>query len=134
LFSGIGKIQAMFVRIYKTLLSWIAIPAIMLLYYNYMANWHYHQLDNGLIIKHAHPYQPAADNSIPFQGHKHTDLELTVLASFSNILAVVVFLLVLLHVSGHVRVVSSLPLPVFIRSPHLVHVALRAPPTPSLHQ
>lgn len=71
-------------RPWKHIWVYIAIPAIMLLYYNKSANWHYHLTKEGFLIEHAHPYTPA-NNGKPFQEHEHTDAELIFFAQIMHL-------------------------------------------------
>jgi hypothetical protein len=49
--------------------------AMMLFSYNNAANWHFHKLGDGTIVKHAHPYQKGTNPDTPFQKHQHSGKE-----------------------------------------------------------
>lgn len=52
------------------------LPLVFWLYFNRMANWHFHQLPNGIIVEHAHPYAKSTESQgSPFASHQHTDFE-----------------------------------------------------------
>jgi hypothetical protein len=45
-----------------------------------MANWHFHELPNGMIIEHAHPYAKVPfSSSTPSENHQHSDREFLLL-------------------------------------------------------
>ena len=69
--------------------------AVMLLHYNKVANWHYHQLENGLVIEHAHPFKASSENGKPFEKHQHTELELIILADLFNAIAWIILAMAL---------------------------------------
>jgi hypothetical protein len=53
---------------------------------------HTHQLADGTIIEHAHPYDRAHDTN-PFKSHHHTRTELVFLDSFKVLFPILFFLL-----------------------------------------
>jgi uncharacterized iron-regulated membrane protein len=120
LFRFIGK--------YILLLS---VPAVLLLFYNQAANWHYHILNDGTAIKHAHPYNSDAQGKTPFQNHQHSHLELLVLSQLSNILAVLVILLLVAGILQHFnRQQKALTEFVWLKPAFLLTLTDRGPPTP----
>jgi len=80
--------------IYRRALIGLVIPAMMALYYNQAANWHYHILPNGLVVEHAHPFKKNHFPGTPFQQHHHTDLELSLLSLLYDISALTLLVLV----------------------------------------
>ena len=70
-------------KIQKNLIL-VALPAIMWLYYNQAANWHYHITSHGIYIEHAHPFQKNTSAGSQFPNHTHTDLEYSILAQISQ--------------------------------------------------
>lgn len=64
----------------RQLLVLLSLPFVMWLYHNQMVNWHYHQMDNGAVIKHAHPYASSRIPGQPYQNHQHTTAEFFMLA------------------------------------------------------
>lgn len=73
---------------HKTIFALLLLPAIMWLVFNSTANWHYHSLPGGVVVKHSHPYQqnniPEDKVPLPFQGHDHTSLEYLIIDQFSK--------------------------------------------------
>jgi hypothetical protein len=107
----------------------LSIPAVLMLFYNQSANWHYHILKNGTVVKHAHPYSNDSQGNAPFQKHQHTDLELIVLSQFSNLLAVFVILLTLAGMMLHFyRQHFTLPAFVRLKPDFLFALTFRGPP------
>ncbi len=66
------------------------------LFHNSNANWHYHQLPNGQLVKHAHPFQSQAENNperetgFPFENHHHSEKEIFFLGTISDFHTIVV--------------------------------------------
>ncbi len=63
----------------------ITLPQVLWLFYNQAANWHFHRLENGCVMQHAHPYQKSGWGNTPFQDHKHTPIECSILSTISQI-------------------------------------------------
>jgi hypothetical protein len=64
----------------KKLLSFTLILSTLALFFNNAVNWHYHQLPNGIVIEHAHPYQKSsAESGYPLESHQHSDIEYLIL-------------------------------------------------------
>lgn len=59
-------------------------PAICWLFLNNAVNRHFHQLQSGHVITHAHPYHKENTDKSPFQSHHHSDFELLILDLISN--------------------------------------------------
>jgi len=99
------------------------------LFYNQAANWHFHVLENGTMIEHAHPFEDDSRSQTPFQNHNHTAMEYNFLAQFSNLLVLLVVALVLLLIISR-GVISYFPSYsfFFIQTPDLSGRLLRAPP------
>jgi len=70
------------------------LPLVMWLFFNQVAFWHYHILDNGMVVQHAHPFKNNPIHGTPYQNHQHSDFEYTILAQISNIVSLLVFLMV----------------------------------------
>lgn len=106
------------------------IPLIMLLFHNQLSNWHYHMLGNGMLVKHAHPYNKAENPGSPLSNHTHTDFEFLLLSQLSTISLIVVFLLFALFFAGTHSgrlIISRYPFP-FLKQCYLSLHFLRAPP------
>jgi hypothetical protein len=84
------------IRIISKALLLALIPLTMLLFHNQLSNWHYHVLGNGIMVKHAHPYNKAENPGTPFSSHKHTDFEFFILGQLSALSLLLVFLLLTL--------------------------------------
>lgn len=64
----------------KRLLSFVLIIFTLALFFNNAVNWHYHQLPNGIVVEHAHPYgKSSSASSSPFENHHHSDFEYLIL-------------------------------------------------------
>lgn len=70
------------------------IPAVMWLYFNQAAFWHFHILENGIVVEHAHPFKNNPIPGTPYQSHHHTDFEYSILAQLSQILGIIMFLII----------------------------------------
>ena len=64
--------------------------AMMLFSYNNTTNWHFHKLENGSIVKHAHPYQKGTNPDSPFQKHQHSGKELFFLQFLSQFITLAI--------------------------------------------
>ncbi len=117
-------------RPWHNILTIITILAISLLYYNISANWHYHQSDNGIAIKHAHPFNTSNDGTTPFQDHKHSDSELLVLAQIMHSMALLSVVLILLGLILEKKK-EWVPSPIsqLIQEKHLGPDLIRGPPS-----
>jgi len=97
-----------------TLWIYIAIPAIMLLYYNQSANWHYHITEKGIVVEHAHPFTNNNIPDTPFQDHEHSDFQYLVLAQVVHAFGLVVIILFLFSALFYKKNQAvPLPAPVF---------------------
>lgn len=106
------------------------IPLVMLLFHNQLANWHYHVLSNGMLVKHAHPYNKAENPGSPLSNHNHTDFEFFLLGQLTAISLIIAFLLFALFFAGAGNgrlLVGKYPFP-FLRQYYLSLHFLRAPP------
>lgn len=108
----------------------LSLPAIMWLYYNQVANWHYHILGNGIVVEHAHPFSNKTASGTPFQQHNHSELEYFFLAQLSNILTLVVVVLGIAAFTVNImpRPVKR-PVLVSLVSPYPCWKPLRGPPS-----
>lgn len=99
------------------------------LFYNQAANWHFHLLENGTMIEHAHPFNDTKRPETPFQDHTHTDLEYIFLAQLFNLLVSLVFVLCLLLIisNGFINWLFHYSL-ILIQAPDMSGRLLRAPP------
>ena len=62
------------------------VPLLVFIFVNQSVNTHYHKLDDGLVISHAHPYAKSNDLAdTPFQQHKHTKAQFFLLAQVSSV-------------------------------------------------
>ncbi len=67
----------------------------MWLFFNQLANWHYHILPNGVIVEHAHPFTNNQAPGTPYQNHNHTDFEYTILGLISSITGLIILAFIL---------------------------------------
>lgn len=115
-------------RLYR-ILSLLALPLVMGLFFNQAANWHLHRLDNGTVIEHAHPFERSCNNNSPFQDHHHSGQEFIFLGMISNALTLLLVAFVVaaaLFIVGEKvtdRYVSR-----FATAPDFSANLLRAPP------
>ncbi len=106
------------------------IPVIMLLFNNQISNWHYHLLSNGMLVKHAHPYNKSEKPTAPFSNHHHSDFEFFVLGQLSALSLILSFLLfaLLIHASlNQAMLFERYRLP-YLQQQYLSLKFLRAPP------
>jgi hypothetical protein len=116
-------------RIIASAATLVMIPLIMLLFHNELSNWHYHTLSNGLLVKHAHPYDKSEKPNSPIGGHQHSNFEILMLAQLSVIPMVLLTFFLSLHKfykSG--KQVFSWHSPIFNDQQLLNLCFLRAPP------
>jgi len=67
----------------KALVGFILIPAVLLLFQNHFINRHTHNLPNGEIVEHSHPFKKSNSNGSP-ASHDHDTLELIFFAQLSD--------------------------------------------------
>ena len=79
----------------RKILVILTVPAVMWLFFNQLANWHYHVLPNGIVIEHAHPFTNNQVPGAPYQNHNHTDFEYTVLGLISSITGLIILTFIL---------------------------------------
>ena len=114
----------------KGFFSVLLIFSTLALFWNNAVNWHYHQLPNGIVVEHAHPYNKSDSGAdSPYQNHRHSDLEYLILDLVYNTASTIVLAVLLVEVMTELkpRKILLRPLPVissvFYRLP-----LLRAPP------
>ncbi len=108
---------------------YVALPAVILLYYNQSANWHYHITSEGIVVEHAHPFANNMIPGTPYQDHEHSDFEYLVLAQVMQTTGFVVMILFLLAalLSG-IRKTTPLPLPLALAGHDPSPNPVRGPP------
>lgn len=77
-------------KITKTFFIWLSLAAVVISISNKVLNTHLHQLSDGTVVQHAHPYQKSNDTK-PFQSHTHSASELIFLHFHFNALFVFLF-------------------------------------------
>jgi len=101
----------------------------MWLFFSHVAFWHFHILENGVVIEHSHPFKNNPKPGTPFQNHHHSDFEYSILTQISQIAGVLVFLLILglirRELSDKYRITVS---GIYLLSAHLSVPNLRGPP------
>ena len=78
----------------KKIIPILILPVVMMWFFNSVNNRHYHQLSDGSLITHSHPFQKQASNQGPVKSHNHSDAEFLFLSFFSYtvlILALLIF-------------------------------------------
>lgn len=93
----------------RQLLVLLSLPLVIWLYHNQMVNWHYHQMDNGAVIKHAHPYSSSRIPGKPYQDHQHTTAEIFMLALLFSSASLLALLIVLGVLFSHLSTASLSP-------------------------
>jgi hypothetical protein len=114
----------------KKQLSFILIVFTLALFFNNAVNWHYHQLPNGIVIEHAHPYQKSSSAAgSPLETHHHSDIEYLILDLIfgSGLIIVLAFSGLKVFLQFRNRLVFSEPLAIPIQKPSL-SPPLRGPP------
>ena len=61
----------------KKIIPLLLVLPILWLFHNRMANWHFHELSNGIVIEHAHPYEKSPGTSS--ENHQHSAFEFLLL-------------------------------------------------------
>jgi hypothetical protein len=113
----------------KQIFVLITLPLVMFLFFNQVAFWHFHVLDNGIVVEHAHPFKNNPKPGTPFQNHHHTDFEYSVLAQISNAISLLVFSVLLAGVFQGLFVnIIPKPLVIPLQSSFLSAHRLRGPP------
>ena len=82
-------------RFIQKLFILLSLPLVIWLYHNQITNWHYHVLDNGTVMKHAHPYKSSTVPGTPFQKHHHNSFEFLFLSLIYSAVPLLAALLVL---------------------------------------
>lgn len=72
----------------------LTLPAVLWLYFNQAAFWHFHILENGIVVEHAHPFKNNPKPGTPYQSHHHSDFEYSILAQLSQILGILLLLVI----------------------------------------
>lgn len=62
----------------------VLLPAIAWLIINSFINGHYHKLENGITIYHAHPYDKQNAKNFPQESHHHTSFEYFLFGLITN--------------------------------------------------
>ncbi len=120
--------MSLYRKIKKSILV-VLLWAICLVFYNQAANWHYHMLNNGMIIEHSHPYDKQNDSGASFPNHNHSESFLLFFDMISNFF---VILIAAIGVQQVFRNFTFTPVPFF--KPRVIsidyrHIKIpRAPP------
>jgi len=113
----------------KQLFVLLTLPMVMFLFFNQVAFWHYHVLENGMVVEHSHPFKNNPKPGTPFQNHHHTDFEYSILAQLSNMISLLVVFLVLgLVISRIAALLNSYYRTANYQSSYLLVYRLRGPP------
>lgn len=114
-------------RKYNKLFISLALLLILWINYNTFYNAHYHVIDDGRIISHAHPFQRNTNNqNIP--DHRHTRNELFVLYQIYRILFLILVFLFLLTFMIHFCKCFFIYTSAALNSIIINIISIRAPP------
>ena len=103
------------------------IPIFILLGLNANYNWHYHITPSGQILGHAHPYNHQSESQSPVKSHKHNNLELFLINSFSNTGFLISIVLALAFFIAKNEIVKAGNSFVFQQKPEFSYIS-RGPP------
>lgn len=84
-------------------LTLIILPAMMMLSYNQVANWHYHTGPLGIPVMHAHPFNKSELPASPFAKHSHTAMEFIIWGQLSQLFTLTLGLLMLIGLFFNLR-------------------------------
>ncbi|MBW6479538.1 MAG: hypothetical protein K0B37_08930 [Bacteroidales bacterium] len=113
----------------KKLFVLLTLPMVMFLFFNQVAFWHYHVLENGMVVEHSHPFKNNPKPGTPFQKHHHSDFEFTVLAQISHLAGTLLAYLVLgLIINNIAAPLNNFYKAADYRSSYLITEKLRGPP------
>ncbi len=106
------------------------VPLLVFMLVNQSVNLHYHKMDDGVVVSHAHPYADTNDlGGESFPQHEHTKTQFFILAQLTTGFAPI---LVFFAISFILFAFRRLPVPVYDESFVLSRTAglrlLRAPP------
>jgi hypothetical protein len=107
-------------------LTWLMLAGIMLLIANRMLFVHSHQLPDGTVVIHAHPFKTSQDKSEPAGSHQHTKYEFLLLNNLAHFIVVSAALSFIAYQKPQIRIQSRC----YFHAPRAVvfHPSLRAPP------
>ncbi len=114
----------------KRFLAIILIVFTLGLFFNNLVNWHYHELPNGIIVEHAHPFERTSSASgSPFENHHHSDFEYLILdlIYYSGLIFILLFLGIIVYFKFEDRADSFRPIMAGVEQKSLLPL-LRAPP------
>ena len=77
----------------KKIIPILILPVVMMWFFNSVNNRHYHQLPDGSLITHSHPYQKQAPNQDPVKSHNHSNAEFLFLSFFTDPVLILVLLI-----------------------------------------
>lgn len=110
-------------------LVWIIMPLVLALFFNQSSFWHYHVLQNGMVIEHSHPFKSETTPGTPYQNHKHSDFNYLLLAQISLVITLVSVVLALVLWAQPKAIFSlSKPTQVYLKGHEFSSRLLRAPP------
>ena len=115
-------------KIFECVGSIVTLLSVISLVDNTICNGHIHQIANGSIIFHAHPYHKNDQNDVPIKSHQHSRIEFLFFYFIKNLLEdglVIFFLWIFIFVVKLFRFVLFLNVPSY----KLILVQkIRAPP------
>lgn len=112
----------------KKIIPLLLVLPMLWLFHNRMANWHFHELSNGIIIEHAHPYEKSPGTSS--ENHQHSAFEFLLL---DLLFKAVYFILVLASFYQFFfrkfKALEKILIQAFVSLKHHGIASLRAPPS-----
>lgn len=112
-------------KITAKVLALVLVVVMGLLIANKAAYIHAHEMADGTIVYHAHPFNKKNDSE-PFKSHEHTDFEFWLLGQIGVLgLLTVLFLVLILNVSG--KTFSDYRI-IFTKPDFVIYHHGRAPP------
>ena len=115
-------------RFYK-ILALLTLPLVVGLFYNQAANQHWHKLENGIVVEHAHPFERSSDTTTPFQNHHHSNQDFIILEMLFQATTLLLFFFVLIaafFTAGVEKIGNYITR--FVAPPDFSANLLRAPP------
>jgi len=74
----------------RKLVALLTIPIVLMLFHNRVANWHFHVLNNGIVVEHAHPFTASQTAESPYQSHSHSSWEMFIYEVVTSISVLVI--------------------------------------------
>lgn len=116
---------------FAQIVTFLTIPLLIAVMVNQSVNCHYHKLESGRVVAHAHPFSKSTDSpASPFQKHKHSQIQLFFLSHWFNL--VVLFVIVGIFIPDSIFQGIAQYIPFYKRYRNVLAMGingLRAPPS-----